>query len=263
MGNISRGELIAARAQPAHEASSEADRVVRMFTVAAAILVLHAAVDSFIAPEPGTEPADHLLRGFFSTGLLALSLVVFSRLRTGARAVVAGAFGVLALEGAALAVADARAVGARGEDWTGFLLLPAGFALLGLAIAMLWRSRKPGRLRYLRRGAITLGTVLGTYWVLVPVAIAILATHRPRAEATPIDLGRPLEEVTIRTADGLDLAGTYVPSRNGAAVISYPTRQGKLPHARILVRHGYGVLLLDARVRRKRRRPQPVRLGRR
>jgi uncharacterized protein len=53
--------------------------------------------------------------------------------------------------------------------------------------------------------------------------------------------------VTIRTADGLDLAGSYVPSRNGAAVISYPTRQGKLPHARILVRHGYGVLLLDAR----------------
>jgi uncharacterized protein len=30
-------------------------------------------------------------------------------------------------------------------------------------------------------------------------------------------------------------------------VISYPTRAGKLPHARMLVRHGYGVLLLDAR----------------
>ena len=30
-------------------------------------------------------------------------------------------------------------------------------------------------------------------------------------------------------------------------MISYPTRQGKLPQARMLVRHGYGVLLLDAR----------------
>jgi hypothetical protein len=30
-------------------------------------------------------------------------------------------------------------------------------------------------------------------------------------------------------------------------VISYPTRQGKLPHTHMLVRHGYGVLLLDAR----------------
>ena len=53
--------------------------------------------------------------------------------------------------------------------------------------------------------------------------------------------------MTLRTSDGLDLAAWYVPSRNGAAVISYPTRQGKLPQARMLVRHGYGVLLLDAR----------------
>ena len=30
-------------------------------------------------------------------------------------------------------------------------------------------------------------------------------------------------------------------------MISYPTREGKLPQARMLVRHGYGVLLLDAR----------------
>ena len=30
-------------------------------------------------------------------------------------------------------------------------------------------------------------------------------------------------------------------------MISYPTRQGKLPQARMLARHGYGVLLLDAR----------------
>ena len=53
--------------------------------------------------------------------------------------------------------------------------------------------------------------------------------------------------MTLRTSDGLDLAGWYVRSRNGAAVISYPTREGKLPQARMLVRHGYGVLLLDAR----------------
>jgi uncharacterized protein len=77
--------------------------------------------------------------------------------------------------------------------------------------------------------------------------MGILATHRPRAAVAPADLGRPYEQVTVRTADGLDLAAWYVPSRNGAALISYPTRQGKLPHARMLVRHGYGVLLLDAR----------------
>ena len=83
--------------------------------------------------------------------------------------------------------------------------------------------------------------------LVLPLAMGILATHRPRATVEPADLGRPYQQVTIRTSDGLDLAAWYVPSLNGAAVISYPTRQGKLPQARMLVRHGYGVLLLDAR----------------
>jgi fermentation-respiration switch protein FrsA (DUF1100 family) len=77
--------------------------------------------------------------------------------------------------------------------------------------------------------------------------MAILSTHRPRATVAEVSLGRPHEQVTLRTSDGLQLAAWYVRSRNGAAVISYPTRQGKLPQARMLVRHGYGVLLVDAR----------------
>ena len=63
----------------------------------------------------------------------------------------------------------------------------------------------------------------------------------------PVDLGRPYEEVALRTTDGLELAAWYVPSRNGAALIAYPTRQGKLQQARMLIRHGYGLLLVDAR----------------
>jgi uncharacterized protein len=39
----------------------------------------------------------------------------------------------------------------------------------------------------------------------------------------------------------------YVPSRNGAAVIAFPGRNGPVRHARMLARHGYGVLLLDRR----------------
>jgi uncharacterized protein len=38
-----------------------------------------------------------------------------------------------------------------------------------------------------------------------------------------------------------------VPSRNGAAVIAFPGRHGPVRHARMLVSHGYGVLLLDRR----------------
>jgi uncharacterized protein len=211
------------------------------------VLAVHAIADSFVAPEPGTTWRDHLPRGAASLVIVAAAFFGFRRSRAGVQAAIAASLGVLALEGAALAIADARAVGARGEDWTGFLLLPVGLVLLGLAAALLSRSRKPGRLRYLRRGATALGAVLIAYWLLVPVAIAILATHRPRADVARAVLGRAYEEVTIRTADGLDLAAWYIPSRNGAAVISYPTRQGRLSHARMLARHGYGVLLVDAR----------------
>jgi dienelactone hydrolase len=38
-----------------------------------------------------------------------------------------------------------------------------------------------------------------------------------------------------------------VPSKNGAAVISFPGRKGTQKPARMLVRHGYGVLLFDRR----------------
>ena len=229
----------------AHGAATRPD--VLLFSGATTILALHVAVDSFIAPEPGTRSSDHLLRGSVSLAILMVAGVSYPRLPAGGRAALAGVFSALALEGAVLAIADARAVGARGEDWTGFLLVPVGLLLLGSAGVLLWRSRKPRRFRWLRRVAIGLVTVLAIYWLVMPVGIAILATHRPRAVVGPADLGRPYENVTLRTTDGLKLAAWYVPSRNGAAVISYPTRQGKLPQARMLARHGYGVLLLDAR----------------
>ena len=53
--------------------------------------------------------------------------------------------------------------------------------------------------------------------------------------------------MSLTTSDGLRLAGWYVPSRNGAAVIAFPGRTGPVRHARMLARHGYGVLLLDRR----------------
>ncbi|HSC91844.1 MAG TPA: alpha/beta hydrolase [Gaiellaceae bacterium] len=218
-----------------------------LFRVAIAILAAHAVVDAFLAPEPGTGWDDHLVRGSVTLALLAAAAAAYPRLRAGARAAVAALLGVLSLVGAALAVFDARAVGARGEDWTGFLLGPVAVVLCVIAVALLWRSRKPGRLRYLRRAGVALAAVVAVYVVVVPLAVAIVATHRPRAEVVLLDLGRRYEEVTLRTADGLDLAGWYVPSRNGAAVVSFPTRKGKPEQARMLARHGYGVLLLDAR----------------
>jgi uncharacterized protein len=64
---------------------------------------------------------------------------------------------------------------------------------------------------------------------------------------TAVDLGRSYERVGFTTADGLRLAGWYVPSRNRAAVIVFPGRSGTVRHARVLARNGYGVLLFDRR----------------
>jgi pimeloyl-ACP methyl ester carboxylesterase len=57
----------------------------------------------------------------------------------------------------------------------------------------------------------------------------------------------PHENVTFESTDGLKLDGWYVPSRNGAAVIVFPGRNGPQQQARMLARHGYGVLLFDRR----------------
>jgi dienelactone hydrolase len=61
------------------------------------------------------------------------------------------------------------------------------------------------------------------------------------------------EDVTFRSSDGLRLSGWYVPSRNGAAIVVVHggggTRAGAVRHARLLARHGYGVLLYDERGR--------------
>jgi len=226
-------------------ASAMSDRLV--FRATAAVVAAHAATDAFVAPEPGTSPRDHLVRGLVSLGLLAAAAAAYSRLRAGAQAAIAAVLGVLALEGFVLAVYDARAVGPRGEDWTGFALLPAGAALGVLAVGLLRRSRRHDGRRILRRGLLTLATLLGAFWVVIPLGVAIAATHRPRALVEPASLGRAALDVTITTADGLDLAAWYLPSRNGAAVVSFPTRTGKIEQARLLARHGYGVLLLDAR----------------
>ena len=49
--------------------------------------------------------------------------------------------------------------------------------------------------------------------------------------------------MTVRTSDGLTLRGWYVPSTNGAAVLTFP-REWTQDQAQMLAEHGYGVLLL-------------------
>src|SRR5207342_1759396 len=89
-----------------------------VFAAATAVVAIHTITDAFVAPEPGVELADHAVSGLVPLALLAGALACFWLNRERLSAVLALVLGLLALEGFALAVADARAVGVRGDDWT-------------------------------------------------------------------------------------------------------------------------------------------------
>ena len=196
------------------------------------------------------SPVDHLPGGLTQLALVVAAAWAFPRLRAGARAALAllfGFFGVLAgIEAVYYTFADRPS----GDDFTGFLSLVAGFVLLGIGIRTLWQSRRTDdsrRRRYLRRGLVLAGVVVLIPTVLMPVSIGYFATHILRAVVPTPNLGAAHEDVSFTTSDGLRLEGWFVPSRNGATVIAFPGRSGPQKHTRMLVKHGYGVLLFDRR----------------
>jgi hypothetical protein len=217
---------------------------------ALAVVALHVVDDNFLQPQPGTSAGDHLVSGLVPLALLTGAAIAYARLRPGVRAtwvLLAGFFGVLA---GTEAVYYTRAVSASGDDYTGLLSIPAGLLLLGVGAHTLWTSRKLNASlwwRYGRRLLITAGVLVLTAQVLFPTAIAYVVTHTARAEVPAPGLGAPHEQVAFTTSDGLRLEGWFVPSRNGATVIAFPGRSGPQKHTRMLVRHGYGVLLFDRR----------------
>jgi dipeptidyl aminopeptidase/acylaminoacyl peptidase len=69
---------------------------------------------------------------------------------------------------------------------------------------------------------------------------------------TPEVLGLAYEEVQVNTADGLNLVGWYLPSRNGAAILVQHGFRGNrssstLDIGAMVHRHGYGVLFSTIR----------------
>ena len=83
--------------------------------------------------------------------------------------------------------------------------------------------------------------------LVFPIGFAYVTTHAARAFVPENRLGAAYENVSFETKDGLTLKGWYVPSKNGAAVISFPGRKGPQKQAAMLARHGYGVLVFDRR----------------
>lgn len=91
------------------------------------------------------------------------------------------------------------------------------------------------------------GAVFFLHWVLLPVTLAIVATRGSGGEAVALNMGNGTTQVQVETTDGLNLAASYVPSRNGAAVITYPSREWTAAESKMLAEAGFGVLALDMR----------------
>jgi uncharacterized protein len=216
-----------------------------------AVIAVHVLDDNFVQPQPGTSASDHLVSGLVPTAALLGAAAAYPRLRAGLRATLALTLGILGIAiGAGEAGYYTIQVGPSGDDYSGLLAIPAGLLLVGVGAATLWSTRRRDDSlprRYLRRLLLLIGAVVVFVFFLFPLSLSYVFTHVSRLKVPLARLGAPHEDVSFTTSDGLKLRGWYVPSRNGAAVIAFPGRRGPQRQARMLVRHGYGVLLFDRR----------------
>jgi dienelactone hydrolase len=186
-------------------------------------------------------------------GLLAAALVGASAASTrprGPLAPIAAVVGAIAaVVGVALGIRffDAGVPSLRAS--VALIDLPAGLVLIAAGLVDGARGLPP-----LRKIATTASLVAAVVFAGYAVAPGVLATNIPRVasgEGTPADRDIPFEVVSMRSADGLSLAGWYVPSRNGAAVVlrhgSHSSKTRELDHLEPLVAAGFGVLVPDAR----------------
>jgi uncharacterized protein len=220
-----------------------------LFWIALALVALHVIDDNYLQPQPGMAPGDHVVSGLVPLALIGLAAWAYPRLRGGRRAALALVSGVLGIAGGIEGYYYAREVGPSGDDFTGLLSLAAGALLLVVGAVTLWRTRRTeGSLwwRYPRRALIGVAALVAAS-IVFSLALGYVTTHVGRAVVPPDRLGVAHEDVKFTTSDGLELEGWYVPSKNGAAVIAFPGRNGPQAKTRMLARHGYGVLLFDRR----------------
>jgi fermentation-respiration switch protein FrsA (DUF1100 family) len=218
--------------------------------VVAGLVATHLLDDNFLQPELGTTAGDHLVSGLVPLAALALTTAVAVRARPGAQTVAAGIIGICAIIAGLEGWQSSWQGSPSHDDFPGIIALPAGAVLLVWSGVRLWRTRRRGAprfRRYLRRGLIALAGLLLALQVGYPMATAYVGTHLSSPAPSAADLGLPYEEVDIAADGDVVLRAWYVPSRNRAAVITYPERREAQPYARFLAAHGYGVLMLDRR----------------
>ncbi|WP_112237764.1 alpha/beta hydrolase [Kribbella monticola] len=230
-----------ARAEP------ERGKTVRR-TLGAAVLMAGAGTTYLVARE-GVSPSQLAC----SVTVLMLTLVSYLLVDRGTcrqRASAAFAVGLVAMPvGVGIGVPHLVKTGVRFTTFVGLLVLLGGLVSICGGGALLVR-RTPGW-----QWALVVPALLATALVaLSSLGQAVAATNVPRTDLgdlTPADYGLPFSEVGFTTADGVPLAGWYLPSANRAAVVlrhgAGSTRSDVLAHAVVLAGHGYGVLLVDAR----------------
>jgi len=227
-----------------------------VFSIATALILVHALDDAFVHRGPGLGLGQHALAATLSVAAGVGGIVAFPSLRPGLRAALALAFGGLACVNGMLHAGHVADHAAAGSDVTGVVALAAGVVLVGLGAFIPWRHRgeraTSAPRRWLRRALVVVAGLLAVVFVLGPVSLGIVETHKWREPIGPRP-GAAYLDVTFRASDGLELAGWYRPSRNGAAVVLVHggggDRSGAVAHAEMLARHGYGVLVYDARGR--------------
>ncbi len=240
--------------------SHTGDRVVQLVTashrettlvaVTLAVIGVHVLDDNFFQPQPGTSAGDHLISGLVPFAFVLVVAALYSRLRSGLRALLAAMLGMFGIAIGIEGVYYLDAGRLSGDDYTALASIPAGLLLISVGATTLWRARRVDESlprRWLRRFLVAAAAFVGTYMFLAPFLMSYVLTHSARAFVPADQVGAPHDDVSFTTADGLRLRGWYVPSKNGAAIIAFPGRKGSQRPARMLARHGYGVLLFDRR----------------
>jgi uncharacterized protein len=229
-----------------------------VFTGATAVALLHAVDDAFLHRQPGVDLGQHALAASLSLALGLGAIYVFPSARPALRSAIALLFGALATVNGMLHVKHIADSGAAASDVTGALAAAAGAVLVGLAIAIPWLHRGEGAVSRRRRWAYRIASVplgfVAFFYTILPMCIGITETHKYREP-----IGSPpsadYREVAFKASDGVALSAWYRPTQNGATILVVHggggDRTGAVAHAKLLVRHGYGVLLHDARGRGK------------
>ena len=180
----------------------------------------------------------------------AAANVVYPALDRLRRGLLLLAYGLPALiVGVGIHAVHVAELGFEGSSYTGVPMLFAGAVLSITGTTILVRSVHDWWRRLL---LAPVGVALVLFGVL-PVTLGVFATNVARVPAccgeTPADRGLAYEDVTFETEQGLTLSAWFIPSTNGATIITVhgagTNRSTVMDEAAMLVRHGYGVLMVD------------------